>query len=317
MDKNRRIILTILLLVLVSCILAVIDISLKIKSSEQREISLPVPEFGPGVGVVKVYGVISISESGGSYLSMGAGSDAIVKKLTKLGNDGRIKAVVLRINSPGGTVAAVQEIFSKLMELRKKNIVLVASMGDMAASGGYYIASACNYIVANHGTVTGSIGVIAAAPNVKGLFEKLGIKMNVIKSGKYKDILGSYRDMSPEEKELLQEMIDSSYMKFLKDVSLGRNIPISDIKPYADGRVMNGENALKYKLIDGIGTYDDAIEKAKTLAKLPKDAPVYDQTGSALEHLFMSLDGALGRNRSIEIPLKQNHFSMLEYSIEP
>jgi protease IV len=316
MDKNRRIILAILLLVLVSCILAVIDIGFKIKSSEHRQISLPVPEFGPGIGVVKVYGVISISDSGGSYLSMGSGADAIVKKLSKLGDDGRIKAIVLRINSPGGTVAAVQEIFGKLMELRKKNIVLVASMGDMAASGGYYIASACNYIVANHGTITGSIGVIAAAPNIRGLFEKLGIKMNVIKSGKYKDILSSYRDLNADEKEIIQEMIDSSYMQFLKDVSLGRNIAISEIKPYADGRVMNGETALKYKLIDGIGTYDDAVIKAKSLAKLPEDASVYDQSGSPLEHLFMSLDGAFGR-KSIEIPLKQNHFSMLEYSVEP
>ncbi len=316
MDKNRRIILAILLLVLVSCVLAVIDISFKIKSSEQREISIPVPEFGPGVGVVRIYGVINVSDSGGSYFSMAAGSDAIVKKLSKLGDDGRIKAIVLRINSPGGTVAAVQEIFAKLMELRKKNIVLVASMGDMAASGGYYIASACNHIVANQGTVTGSIGVVAAAPNIKGLFEKLGIKMNVIKSGRYKDILSSYREMSPDEKEIIQEMIDSSYLQFLKDVSLGRNIAISDIKPYADGRVMNGETALKYKLIDGIGTYEDAVYKAKNLAKLSKDAPVYDQIGSPLEHLFMSLDGAFGK-KSVEIPLRQKNFSMLEYMVEP
>jgi protease IV len=316
MDKNRRIILAILLLVLVACILAVIDISFKIKRTEQREISLPVPEFGPGVGVVKVYGVISVSDSSGSYLSMSAGSDAIVRKLSKLGDDGRIKAIVLRINSPGGTVAAVQEIFGKLMELRKKNIVLVASMGDMAASGGYYIASACNYIVANHGTITGSIGVIAAAPNIRGLFDKLGIRMNVIKSGKYKDILSSYREMNPDEKEILQEMIDSSYMQFLKDVSLGRNIAISDIKPYADGRVMNGETALKYKLIDGIGTYEESLDKAKSLAKLPKDAPVYDQVGSPLEHLFTSIDGLFGK-KSVEIPLKQKNFSMLEYIVEP
>lgn len=317
MDKNRRIILTILLLVLVSCVLAVIDISLKIKSSDQIGIKLPVPEYGPGVGVVRVYGPISVSDSGSSYLSMGSGSDAIVKMLSKLGDDSRIKAIVLRINSPGGTVAAVQEIFGKLMELRKKNIVLVASMGDMAASGGYYIASACNYVIANHGTVTGSIGVIAAAPNIKGLFEKLGIKMNVIKSGKYKDILSSFRDLTPEEKEILQDMIDSSYMKFLKDVSLGRNIPISDIKPYADGRVMNGETALKHKLIDGIGTYEDAVEKAKSLAKLSDDAPVYDHMRSPLEQFFMSIEGAFGKSRSIEIPLKQKHFSLLEYSIEP
>jgi protease-4 len=105
-------------------------------------------------------------------------------------------------------------------------------------------------------------------------------------------------------------------MQFLKDVSLGRNTAISDIKPYADGRVMNGETALKYKLIDGIGTYDDAIVKARSLAKLSGDAPVYDQTGSPFEYLFMSLDGLLGK-KSIDIPLKQKNFSMLEYIVEP
>ncbi len=317
MDRNRKIILSILLLVVVACILAVIDISLKMKTTERKEISLPVPEFGPGVGVVRVYGAISISDASGSYFGLGAGSDAIVKKLSKLEESSKIKAIVVRINSPGGTVASVQEIYEKLRELRtKKNIVLVASMGDMAASGGYYIASACNYIIANHGTITGSIGVIASAPNLKGLFEKLGIKMNVIKSGKYKDILSAHRDLTADERALIQEMIDSSYMKFLMDVSLGRNIPISDIQQYADGRVMNGETALKYKFIDAIGTYEEAVRKAKSLAKLPENAPVYDQMGSPIEQILMSLDGKFG-NKTLEIPLKQKNYSMIEYSIEP
>jgi protease IV len=316
MDRNRKIILSILLLVVVACVLAVIDISLKMKTTDRKEISLPMPDFGPGVGVVKVYGAITISDTSGSYFGLGAGSDAIVKKLSKLGENSKIKAIVIRINSPGGTVASVQEIFDKLMELRKKNIVLVASMGDLAASGGYYIASACNYIVANHGTITGSIGVIATSPNLKGLFEKLGIKMNVIKSGKYKDILSSNRDLTADERALIQEMIDSSYMKFLKDVSLGRNIPISDIQPYADGRVMNGETALKYKFIDGIGSYEEAIQKAKSLAKLPENAPVYDQTGSALEQILLSIDSAFNRKTLVN-SIGQKNLSMIEYSIEP
>lgn len=316
MDKNRRIILATLVLVLLACILGVINIGLKMKTAEQKEIRLPLPEFGPGVGVIRIYGPITISDASGSYFGMGSGADAIVKKLSKMGDDSRIKAIVVRINSPGGTVAAVQEIFGKLMELRKKNVILVASMGDMAASGGYYIASACNHIIANYGSITGSIGVIAASPNLRGLFEKLGIRMNVIKSGKYKDILSAYRDLSLDEKDIIQEMIDSSYLKFLKDVSLGRNIPISDIKPHADGRVMNGETALKYKLIDGLGTYDDGIDKAKSLAKLPKDAAVYDQIGSPIEHILMSIEGTFGK-KSIELPIKQRNFSMIEYSIEP
>ncbi|MBN2040700.1 MAG: signal peptide peptidase SppA [Spirochaetes bacterium] len=316
MDRNRRIILTILLLVLMACILVVIDIGLNIKSVEKKEMRLPIPEFGPGVGVVRVYGSISISDSTGGYMGLLSGADAVVKKLSKLEKNPKIKAIVLRINSPGGTVGAVQEIFQKLMELRKKNIVLVASMGDVAASGGYYIASACNHIVANHGTITGSIGVIAASPNIKGLFEKLGIKMNVIKSGKYKDILASHRDMSDEERDMLQEMIDSSYLQFLKDVSLGRNIPISDIRPYADGRVVNGESALKYRLIDSIGTYEDAVLKAKTLAKLPEDAAVYE-SDSPFEQILRTIDKALLNNNPLSTGLNKNKYSLIEYSIEP
>jgi protease-4 len=316
MDKNRRIILAILLLLLISCVLAVIDIGFGLKTAGDKEIGFPLPEYGPGVGVVKIYGTISVSDSSGGYLGLVSGADAIVKKLSRLEKDKRIRAVVLRINSPGGTVAAVQEIFEKLMDLRKKNIILVASMGDMAASGGYYIASACNQIYANPGTVTGSIGVIAASPNLRGLFEKLGIKMNVIKSGKYKDILASHRDLTDEERDILQEMIDSSYMKFLKDVSLGRNMPIADIRPYADGRVMNGQTALKYKLIDGIGTFENAIGHAKRLANLPDNAAVYELEGP-VEQIFLMMDGMFKNSDTIENRIKQKKYSIIEYSIEP
>ncbi len=315
MEKNRRIVLSILLLILISCILVVIDIGLNIKTTEKKEIRLPFPDIGPGVGVIRIYGPISVSDSSGGYFGLISGSDAIVKRLSELQNDKRIKAIVVRINSPGGTVAATQEIFAKLMEIRKKNIILVASMGDMAASGGYYVASACDYIFANHGTLTGSIGVIAASPNIKGLFEKLGIKMNVIKSGKYKDILSSYREMEEEERILLQDMIDSSYNQFLKDVSLGRNIPMPDIKPYADGRVMDGDAALEHKLIDAIGSYETAVSKAKSLANLPENAAVYDSE-SAIEQILKSIDGALSDN-SIESRIKHKNLSMIEYSIEP
>lgn len=314
MDKNRRIILAILLLVLTACGLAVIDIGLKLNDVEKKEIRLPIPEFGPGVGVIKVYGPIYVSDSMGAYSL--SGSDAIVKRLSKLGENSNIKAIVVRINSPGGTIAASQEIFQKLMDLRKKNIILVASMGDVAASGGYYIASACNYIIANHGTLTGSIGVRISAPNLKDLFKKLGIRMTVIKSGKYKDILSGYRDMTEDERKMIQESIDSAYLKFLKDVSLGRNMPISDIRPYADGRRLSGETALKYKLIDGIGTYEDALLKAKQLANLSDNAPVYESEG-ALEQILMSIDKVITDNNPITSRFKQNKYSLIEYSIEP
>jgi protease-4 len=284
MEKNRKILVSICAFLLLSVLLSVMQIYFTMDKTRSSA-SVFNTETSPGVGVVRLYGVISMSGEESVFGEL-PGADGIVAKLDDFENDDTIKAIVLRIDSPGGTVAATQEIFQKLMKIRKKNKIIVASMGDLAASGGYYAASACSYIMANHGTITASIGVIAAAPNLKGLFEKLGIKMNVIKSGKYKDILSSSRDMTDDEKSLLQSMIDSSYQQFLKDVSLGRNIPIDDIRPVADGRVMGGDAALEAKLIDAIGTYEDAIAKAKELAKLPEDAPVYENRENPLDKIF-------------------------------
>lgn len=319
MDKNRRIVFSILILLVLSCLLAIIDIGINMQKSEKTTamFKITTPEFGPGVGVIRIYGPIEISGGTENLFGIMSGADAIVRQLDDMAKDDKIKAILVRINSPGGTIAATQEIFEKLIDIKKKNIILVASMGDVAASGGYYIASACNYILANHGTITGSIGVIASAPNLKGLFEKLGIKMNVIKSGKYKDLLAANRDMTPEERQLIQDMIDSSYNQFLKDVSLGRNMAISDIIPYADGRVVDGDTAVKYRLIDGIGNYEKAVDKARELAKLPADCPVYDNEGNPMKQLLMSFEGMFKSGIGIEKRLTQSKFTMIEYSIEP
>ena len=317
MDKNRKILLSILLLIFLSAILAIINIGLNMEKPERRSFHISIPEIGPGVGIVKIYGPIRLSNSRGSILGMNSGADAIVKRLDELEKDKRIKAIVVRINSPGGTVAATQEIFQKIMKIRKKNIFVVASLGDFAASGGYYIASACNYIIANYGTITGSIGVIAVSPNLKELFQKIGIKMNVIKSGKYKDLLASYRDISSEEKKLIQQIIDSSYKKFLKDVSLGRNISIGDIEPYADGRVMDGGTAIKCKLVDSIGSFEDAINKARELAKLPEDSAIYDDVKSPLERFLMSLEQVFNKNFGLERRMMYKDCFLVEYRYEP
>ncbi len=317
MDKNRKIIVSILILLVLSSVLAIIDISITMQGTGRDAYRLRSPEIGPGVGIVRVYGPIAIDTAGAGPFGVSYGSDAIVERLDELSRDQRIKAVVVRINSPGGTVAATQEIYDKIMRLRKDNIVLVASMGELAASGGYYVASACNYIMANHGTITGSIGVIAVSPNLKGLFEKLGIRMNVIKSGRYKDLLASYRDLGAEERELIQEIIDSSYKKFLADVSLGRNIPIPEIEPVADGRVMSGETALRHRLVDELGSYETALAKARALAKLPDDSPVYDEVTNPIERFLMSLQGT----KSIA-DIRLDHHSLynlpvVEYRYQP
>lgn len=288
MERQRKLMIAILAMLVLVAVIAIIDVSMRIEKESTAEVKIQMPRFGSGIAVVRIEGPIEMSSPSGLGMTP-RGAEAVIKRLDNLQKNSDIKGIVLRVNSPGGTVAATQEIYQKLSNLRKNNIIIVASMGDVAASGGYYVASACNHIVANYGTVTGSIGVIAYSPNLKKLFDKLGIGMNVIKSGKHKDILSSHRDISPEEKELLQEMIDSSYNRFIKDIAKGRNMNESDIIPVADGRIMNGETALKHGLIDSIGTFEDSIAKAKELAGLDEDAPVYEETSSPFENVISIL----------------------------
>ena len=315
MDKNRKILVSILALLGLSAMLAVFEISLTMQGTRGGTYRLSSPSVGPGVGVVRISGAITMAGSADSLLMPGGSAEAVLKRLDDLGNDDRIKAVVVRINSPGGTVAATQEIFQKLMTLRRKNIKIVASMGDVAASGGYYVAAACDYIIASPGTITGSIGVIAVSPNLQGLFEKLGIKMNVIKSGAYKDILSSYRNLTEEERSLIQTMIDTSYTQFLRDVSLGRNMPIDDIRPMADGRVMSGTQAVEAKLVNETGTYETALDKARKLAKLPDDAPVYDDVQGPFDQFLTTLGGAFFRGSKIDALTGTGSVTMLEYRL--
>lgn len=289
MEKQRKITLAILIMLVLISIIAVVDISTRVEKKHSIQAGMDMMAMGPGVAIVRIEGPIELTGPAG-FMGKPSGAEAVVKRLADIEKDSNIKAVIIRINSPGGTVAATQEIYHKILALRKKNIIVVASMGDIAASGGYYVASACSYIVANYGTITGSIGVIAYSPNLKNLMDKFGIKMNVIKSGKYKDILATHRDMSNEERALLQEMIDLSYHKFVSDIALGRNMNQNDIYPVADGRVMSAETALKYKLVDQLGTFDEAINKAKELAGLDADSPVYEERLSPFNEIFGTMD---------------------------
>ena len=312
MDRNRKILISILAMLVFSAVIAIIDIGMKIPEKDKKSGGVRSLQFGPGIALVRIEGSIDFARSSSTF-GFPSGAEAIIKKLDDIEKDSNIKGVIIRINSPGGTVAATQEIYQKIWKLRKKNIPIVASMGEIAASGGYYTASACNYIFANHGTITGSIGVIAMSPNIKRLMEKLGISLNVIKSGKYKDIFSSTRDITDAESALLQEMIDSSYRKFLKDISLGRNMSITDIEPYADGRIMSGETALKHKFVDALGTYEEALDKAKELAKLPSDAPVYEGIKSPFQQFMMSMDGMFKGLNTLNDFINRTESTNLEY----
>jgi protease-4 len=195
-----------------------------------------------------------------------------IKRLRECGKNDRVKAVVLRIDSPGGVVGPSQEIHEEVKKLAAKKKVVV-SMGSLAASGGYYIAAPASVIFANPGTITGSIGVIIKLSNLQELLDKVGVKVTTIKTGTYKDIGSPSRPMTEDDKALLQGVIDSSYNQFVKAVAQGRKLPEAQVRLLADGRIFTGEQALALKLVDRLGNMQDALDEAGRLGGI-KGEPV-------------------------------------------
>ncbi len=186
----------------------------------------------------------------------------IVRQFKKFQQDASVQAIVFRIDSPGGGITPSQEIYDIIKKTRAMGKPVIASMGNVAASGGYYVACAADSIVANSGTITGSIGVIIQYPNVDKLLDKIGVKFNTIKSGQFKDILSPYRDMTNSEGAYMHNFVMNAYYQFLQTVSESRGIDTVILHNYADGRVFTGEQAKSIGLVDIIGTYDDAIKIA-------------------------------------------------------
>jgi protease-4 len=192
-------------------------------------------------------------------------SKRVIEELKDYEEDDSVKALVLRVNSPGGGVAPSQEIFRVVKRISEQKHV-VTSMGALAASGGYYISAPSSVIVANPGTLTGSIGVIMEIPNIENLMDKIGIKTQVIKSGELKDMGSSFRKMSKKDREVLQGIIDDVYEQFITDVAEMRSMDLEDVRVLADGRILTGSQALKAGLVDKMGGLDDAIDVAAELA---------------------------------------------------
>jgi len=200
------------------------------------------------IGVVDITGLISNSEH-------------IVNQVKKFSQDKRIRGIVLRIDSPGGSVGPSQEIYDEILKSRKGGKIIYASMGTLAASGGYYIASAAEKIFANQGTLTGSIGVIMAFSNAKGLMEKIGLRPEVIKAGEYKDIGSPVRAMTKQEKKLLQSVVTDVHQQFIEAVAIGRGISIDEVTKIADGRILTGRQAHSLNLVDQIGGLQVSIDQ--------------------------------------------------------
>jgi protease-4 len=223
------------------------------------------PFSGPAIAILDVSGTIVSGESGPFDTSTVAASGDLLPLIRQAAQDSDVRAILLRVNSPGGSVVPADEIYHALRESGKPIVVL---MGDLAASGGYYISMAADYIVANPNSLTGSIGVISQFPDAHGLLEKLGVQFTIIKSGEVKDIGSPYRTMTESEQALWQAIIDETYEGFLWIVADGRGLTVEQVRPLADGRIFTGAQALELKLIDALGYEQDALAKAAELGKI-------------------------------------------------
>ena len=235
---------------------------------------------GDGVGVLQIDGAIDDSRS-------------VLMELKRLKEMPWVKAVVVRIDSPGGAVAPTQEIFEEIQRAKKQK-PFIASMGGMATSGGYYIAAACDKIVANPGTLTGSIGVIMQLTNFEELMKKVGVKGFNIKSGANKDLGSPFQTMSAEGREILQSLVDNVYGQFVAAVAKGRGMNEAQVRKLADGRVYSGAQAKELGLIDQFGTLDDAIELAARRAGIEGEPAVYysrPEQERWWERMFMGVFG--------------------------
>ena len=231
--------------------------------------------FGEKVGIIEVKGVI-------------ANVQPIIEDLAKFRKDGSVKAVVVRIDSPGGGVSPSQELYEEVRRTVRQKPVVV-SMGSVAASGGYYIACAAQKIYANPGTITGSIGVILQFTNFEELLRKIGFRMEVVKSGAYKDVGNPGREMTPEEKAYLQEVVDNVHQQFVRDVARGRRLDVEEVREVADGRIFTGEQAMGLGLVDELGNLKDAIDAAAKMAAIegePKIIYPEKEKKSVFDYLF-------------------------------
>ncbi len=247
------------------------------------------------IGVIPIEGVISDATS-------------ITKYIEKFRKDDSIKAIIIRINSPGGSVAPTQEIYREIRKTVRKKVV-IASIGNVGASGAYYIAAAANKIVANPGTITGSIGVIMDFIQIKELLKKLGIKLSALKSGKFKDIGAPYREMTEEEKKLIMNMLMEVKEQFVQAVAEGRHLPVKEVEKVADGRILLGSQAKRLGLIDQLGNFQDAVELAKKMAHIRGKVRLVYPKREGFSFLDRLIDGVIHRL------LLYSSFPIIEYRL--
>jgi protease-4 len=230
-----------------------------------------------GIGLVEVRGMILDSKD-------------TIRQLRYFLKQDRIKAVVLRVDSPGGVVAPSQEIYDEVRKFAAKKKIIV-SMGSLAASGGYYISAPATLIYANPGTITASIGVILKLSNIEALMDKIGIKSYTLKTGRFKDSGSPLRELSKEDRAMLQAVIDNTHEQFVRAVAAGRKLPVEEVRKIADGRILSGEQAMGMKLVDRLGTLQDAIEEAGRLVGIKGEPEVIQPPKKKIDYWDVLVDG--------------------------
>ncbi|MGM0441778.1 MAG: signal peptide peptidase SppA [Elusimicrobiota bacterium] len=267
-DANKSRITIILLLVI--SILAAIVLTFRQETQEPKKFTLEEKSHfkGDAIGIVEIYGPITADSNSSGLSGIPSGLNRILKNLKNYRENGKVKGVLIRLNSPGGTVGAVQEITREIKRIREKGKPVVITIKDMGASGGYYIAAACDKIVVNPGTLVGSIGVIFMSSDMSGLLDKAGINFQTVKSGPYKDVSSFHRPFEDEERKFLERVIDDTYSQFVKVVSEGRDMNQEKVKELAKGQIYSGTYAKKVNLVDQLGDEVTARETLKKLAEV-------------------------------------------------
>ena len=262
--------------------------------------------FSPCIGIIKVEGPIAYSS--GSFLSPSASVDNLISLFDRADKDPKVKAILMVVNSPGGSAAASKELFDRVASERKP---VVAYFEDVAASGGYYISSPAVFIVSNPNTITGSIGARATLINYHSLFEKLGIKEETIKSGKMKDIGSGYRNMTPEERKIFENLVNETFLNFENDVkkARGSKLNLSLFSQITDARILTASQAKKIGLIDAVGNESSAFKKAREMGKINTTSKCIFEPKKGLLGILSQLAFSIGNG----IGYALNSNSLLEY----
>lgn len=258
---------------------------------------------GEKVGVIHIEGTIVSSAPGGFGAGGVAAADEIVANLKEARENPEIKAVILRLNTGGGSVVGSDEIGREVERLRRSGKKVVAVMGEMAASGGYWIACKADKIVANPGTFTGSIGVIMQVTKMKELYNKIGVDVETFKTGPHKDMGATSRDITPEERQIFQGLVQDSYDDFINVVAEGRKMDPARVRQLADGRVYTGKQAKALGLVDELGDFTDAVKLTARLANI-KGEPELVEIGRRDNFLGDLLGGLQNQGKILPLPLE-------------